>query len=450
MGLAFPHKLTPEEARNLLEKGTFSQYERAAEKIGMPYLKERAVVVALTYNRGVSSVNNKMQPFVDAVRDGDRAEAWYQLRYQSWGSNSAAQKGLRKARFMEAQAFGLYDDASKVMQTEAENIYKMFQKHRDDIQSIETRWGVSLEGASADKSHNVIAMGNKDYAQLTLVHGSIPTIVEALEPAKVQYLSQLREQFPEQSAQLTDRTFFTGAIKLEPSTSNNPDDPSRLTIDESKLALRKGDRGPEVRALQEQLTTLGYTGAKKRPITLDGNFGPDTVYALSAFQKDHSIPGTVPGVADVPSQQALRESTQSPSQKEAQAPKQEQRYARPEDPRHPDNSGHALYNQLHERIPGAPEHRLLQFTAACHTQGITAKSLGEIHLGEAKGIIAFASTSFPRRMVSVDLCAPVPAPDLIVQQIQQYDQCRTQINEQILTSNAQRAALAQSGHVSLG
>ncbi len=43
--------------------------------------------------------------------------------------------------------------------------------------------------------------------------------------------------------------------------------------------------------------------------------------------------------------------------------------------RHPDNPHHALYNKLHWRIPEASENRLVQFTAACHTNRITADNL---------------------------------------------------------------------------
>ncbi len=54
--------------------------------------------------------------------------------------------------------------------------------------------------------------------------------------------------------------------------------------------LRSGDTGAEVKALQEALITLGYTGLKA-----DGNFGPATAAAVTAFQKSNGL--TADGVA---------------------------------------------------------------------------------------------------------------------------------------------------------
>ncbi len=54
--------------------------------------------------------------------------------------------------------------------------------------------------------------------------------------------------------------------------------------------LRSGDTGAEVKALQQALITLGYTGLKA-----DGNFGPATAAALTAFQTANGL--TADGVA---------------------------------------------------------------------------------------------------------------------------------------------------------
>ena len=51
--------------------------------------------------------------------NGDRAEAWYQLRYNCWGSNTQYEAGLRKRRLVEAQvleSLGVdYIDESEVL-----------------------------------------------------------------------------------------------------------------------------------------------------------------------------------------------------------------------------------------------------------------------------------------------------------------------------------------------
>jgi hypothetical protein len=49
-------------------------------------------------------------------------------------------------------------------------------------------------------------------------------------------------------------------------------------------SLRSGDTGAEVKTLQQSLITLGYTGLKA-----DGNFGPATAAAVTAFQTANGL-----------------------------------------------------------------------------------------------------------------------------------------------------------------
>jgi peptidoglycan hydrolase-like protein with peptidoglycan-binding domain len=148
-------------------------------------------------------------------------------------------------------------------------------------------------------------MANRDYKNLTATYGAVPTIAQALEPAKTQYLNHLREQFPDQADQLTDRAFMTGAITVANDAQGNP----QLTLDQNRLALRQGDRGPDVKALQEELVAQGYAGDKKHPLKPDGDFGSGTALELIKFQKAHHL--TPNGVDDVATQQALRPPAQT-------------------------------------------------------------------------------------------------------------------------------------------
>lgn len=52
----------------------------------------------------------------------------------------------------------------------------------------------------------------------------------------------------------------------------------------AKTTLRKGNRGEEVRRLQQALIDQGY-----KPGTMDGAFGADTEAAVKAYQADHSL-----------------------------------------------------------------------------------------------------------------------------------------------------------------
>ncbi|MEO8778168.1 MAG: Mbeg1-like protein [Rhodanobacter sp.] len=105
--------------------------------------------------------------------------------------------------------------------------------------------------------------------------------------------------------------------------------------------------------------------------------------------------------------------------------------------RHPHNPDHALYNELQRRIPEASESRLMQFTAACHTNKITADNLSTIHLDEATMRIGFRGSSFLAGPISVDLNTPPPLPVQAIRDIQQYDQQQTQMISQMHVQNAQ-------------
>ncbi len=111
------------------------------------------------------------------------------------------------------------------------------------------------------------------------------------------------------------------------------------------------------------------------------------------------------------------------------------------DPRHSDHPDHALYSQLKQRVPQAGENRLLQFTAACHTNKITDQNLGSIRIDDQAGVVHFATKGLEARTASVDIKEPSPQPAQSIQHVQQYDQhhvqINTQINAQIHAQNAQ-------------
>lgn len=216
LGLAFDVQITREEARSLLENASITRYERPATDLGMPFSDERAVVVSVTYNRGSGRVATHMQGFNDAITDGDRAEAWYQLRYNSRGTNPDpdVQLGLRARRNMESQIFGLYDDPQNVTSGEARSVYRMFQLHRDDILENERNWGVDLDGNQARR--NAIVQANNNYPDLVREYGPVQTLASALEPARSRLLEDLRAESPELADLLQNENFATTAIHLDP------------------------------------------------------------------------------------------------------------------------------------------------------------------------------------------------------------------------------------------
>ncbi|WP_425474475.1 peptidoglycan-binding domain-containing protein, partial [Staphylococcus gallinarum] len=51
--------------------------------------------------------------------------------------------------------------------------------------------------------------------------------------------------------------------------------------------LKEGDRGAQVRELQQALVGLGLTDANGAPLEADSAFGPRTGEAVRAFQRAH-------------------------------------------------------------------------------------------------------------------------------------------------------------------
>ena len=218
LGLAFPVQITRDEARSLLETASLPNYEGPANRLNMPLSDERAALVSVTYNRGAGRVDSHMQGFTDAVADGDRAEAWYQLRYNSRGTNPdpAVELGIRSRRGMEAQAFGLYDDPQNVTSDEARGVYRMLQLHRDDIARNEREWGTGFDGTAQPLAHNAVATSNRNNPDLVALFGEVPTINAALEPARNRLLADLRTDHPDIADRLANNAFAADAIFMDP------------------------------------------------------------------------------------------------------------------------------------------------------------------------------------------------------------------------------------------
>lgn len=60
-------------------------------------------------------------------------------------------------------------------------------------------------------------------------------------------------------------------------------DPEDVKV--AKPTLRKGDKGSEVKKLQKNLNSLGYTDENHKKLDVDGEFGKHTKAALERFQK---------------------------------------------------------------------------------------------------------------------------------------------------------------------
>jgi len=88
---------------------------------------ERIALMSLFYNSngGVTTNNLIGSNLLTALQNGNRAEAWYEIRY---GTNKEKTQGIANRRYKESNEFGLYDSGT-VNLPEALQVYHMYTEH---------------------------------------------------------------------------------------------------------------------------------------------------------------------------------------------------------------------------------------------------------------------------------------------------------------------------------
>ena len=176
---------------------------------------ERAVLISLAFN-GFGAWPSGL---TKAIQSGDRAEAWFQIRYLSnyigskFSQGTALSvkeqiyfeknidKGWAKRRYAEAEIFGLYDKPSAVTEAEAKQIYKMLETHRAEIFAYEKYYGLTPDG-SVGLRGNQVAVAASEYQYLV----GTKTLVQSLEPARKAFIEWLNTTLP------ADKQFTASAI----------------------------------------------------------------------------------------------------------------------------------------------------------------------------------------------------------------------------------------------
>ena len=117
------------------------------------YSRERAVFFSLAYNS--RDANNDGIPDLlgdnlgKAIKNGNRAEAWFEIRY---GSNLGDVPGIAKRRYYESDLFGLYNSGS-VDEGEAKTIMRMYTLHKNKIDAYDEKLGMWV--AKANEHYHV-------------------------------------------------------------------------------------------------------------------------------------------------------------------------------------------------------------------------------------------------------------------------------------------------------
>ncbi|MFM6632449.1 MAG: VWA domain-containing protein, partial [Microcystis panniformis] len=120
-------------------------------RINLANSLERAVLVSMAFNRP-NLLGTGLQTAINT--DGDRAEAWFEIRYNSNGGASAS-TGIARRRYLESEIFGLYDQSNppadfRPPEADALKVFRMFNKHEIKIGNYETSYGTARAIANGD------------------------------------------------------------------------------------------------------------------------------------------------------------------------------------------------------------------------------------------------------------------------------------------------------------
>ena len=118
------------------------------------YSQERLAYFSLSYN-SLSLIGGGLKA---AVAAGDRADAWYEIRYNSnGGTNVDVKNGIAKRRFYESEVHQLYRDPSNPTVEEAKQVGEMYATHRDSkILGYEKTYAAQLSaGYNAGFAHDI-------------------------------------------------------------------------------------------------------------------------------------------------------------------------------------------------------------------------------------------------------------------------------------------------------
>jgi hypothetical protein len=94
----------------VFEQKIYRAYPSLQADAGFQASAEKAVLLSLSWNSKDGSRSLLGSGLGEAIATGNRAAAWFEIRYGSNSSKQAAtlREGLAKRRFVEAEFFGLY------------------------------------------------------------------------------------------------------------------------------------------------------------------------------------------------------------------------------------------------------------------------------------------------------------------------------------------------------
>ncbi|HJV81887.1 calcium-binding protein [Noviherbaspirillum sp.] len=280
--------ITEDAAKNSFATKVAPQYEARLDRllgISVPNSIERIALFSMLYNGRLqdykknSSAPRILTELTRALSSGNRAEAWYDIRYLgAFAQNPIYANGYAKRAYFESQYFGLYDnpnaytDANLVSPDEAKQIYRMFQLHRTHIDKHEQLYG--SQAGVADVDYGLGGTSN-----------AVQGLINSLVSAETAIIADLRTQYTSLS-NLDPNNYTSTNIYLDPgrnSTSQIFDATHNAILDGSNDSFDKVNTSPEILIGEDGDDKLiGGTGADillggDGKDTLTGGLGADTL-----------------------------------------------------------------------------------------------------------------------------------------------------------------------------
>jgi Ca2+-binding RTX toxin-like protein len=146
--------------------------------------RERMALASLVWNAGSGILG--IFGLGNAIATGNRAEAWYQIRYLS---NRTQDPAVAKRRYVESEVFGLYHDPVNVTLDEAQKAYAMVNAHRAKVASYELTFGADPNGASPT------ALAGQLTNPYGLTSYQPQSVVTELDPAKNRLVTEVNQRY---------------------------------------------------------------------------------------------------------------------------------------------------------------------------------------------------------------------------------------------------------------
>ncbi|WP_284566866.1 peptidoglycan-binding domain-containing protein [Xanthomonas graminis] len=230
--------------------------------------------------------------------------------------------------------------------------YLMSQKRPAIREYITGQTGATLHDAQKALSQEWASIANPDTGRSYYPGGANHSSITNTETA--QALNAMRESYSKaiQSGLSPDDAWRQ--INSQPAQQLSAPSHSQRAEPMADGKLEPGERGDAVKQMQGQLAQLGLTGRDGKPLHPDGDFGPNTRYAVEQFQREHGL--HVDGVVGRNTRAALDQAVaqHAPTQQTA-TPQSAAVAAAPllSDPSHPQ---HALYSGSVRELEKLGEH----------------------------------------------------------------------------------------------